>query len=155
MKKNKFFKKALSVFMAAVTMFTMIGSSGLTAFAAGEQTAVYIVEFPRSGDANSGANWGNSTMSFMNGWSMPSLRTMHMRAIGSHTGQICYCIEPGIGITSPVTALCPVMKSKHISDVFCSMATTAICQYPGTHRMNQTESQCHTHLLHRSLSGKQ
>ena len=46
MKKNKFFKKALSVFMAAVTMFTMIGSSGLTAFAAGEQTAVYIVEFP-------------------------------------------------------------------------------------------------------------
>ena len=57
MKKNKFFKKALSVFMAAVTMFTMIGSSGLTAFAAGEQTAVYIVEFPRSGDANSGANW--------------------------------------------------------------------------------------------------
>lgn len=97
MKKNKFFKKALSVFMAAVTMFTMIGSSGLTAFAAGEQTAVYIVEFPRSGDANSGANWGNSTMSFMNGWSMPSLRTMHMRAIGSHTGQICYCIEPGNG----------------------------------------------------------
>ena len=97
MKKNKFFKKALSVFMAAITMFTMIGSSGLTAFAAGEQTAVYIVEFPRSGDANSGANWGNSTMSFMNGWSMPSLRTMHMRAIGSHTGQICYCIEPGNG----------------------------------------------------------
>ena len=81
--------------MAAVTMLTMLGGIGLKASAAGEQTAVYIVEFPRSGDANSGANWGNSTMNFMNGWSMPALRTLHMRAIGSYTGQVCYCVEPG------------------------------------------------------------
>ena len=40
MKKKTFFKKVLSVFMAAVTMFTLIGSTGLTAFAAGEQTSV-------------------------------------------------------------------------------------------------------------------
>ena len=93
--KNKYFKKVLSVFMAAVTMLTMLGGIGLKASAAGEQTAVYIVEFPRSGDANSGANWGNSTMNFMNGWSMPALRTLHMRAIGSYTGQVCYCVEPG------------------------------------------------------------
>lgn len=95
--KNNIFRRGLSLFLAMVTVFTMFLGLELTASAAGEQTAVYIVEFPRSGDANSGANWGNNTMNFMNGWSMPALKTMHMRAIGSYTGQVCYCIEPGNG----------------------------------------------------------
>ena len=95
--KNNIFRRGLSLFLAMVTVFTMFSGLELKASAAGEQTAVYIVEFPRSGDANSGANWGNNTMSFMNGWSMPALRTMHMRAIGSYTGPVCYCIEPGNG----------------------------------------------------------
>ena len=95
--KNNLFRRGLSLFLAMVTVFTMFSGLELTASAAGEQTAVYIVEFPRSGDANSGANWGTNTMNFMNGWSMPALKTMHMRAIGSYTGQVCYCIEPGNG----------------------------------------------------------
>ncbi len=94
---NKFFKKALSVFMAAVTMFSVVAGSGIKVSAAGEQATVYIVEFPRSGDANSGADWGNGNLSFMNGWSMPALSRIHMRAVGSYNGQVCYCVEPGNG----------------------------------------------------------
>ncbi len=94
---NKFFKKALSVFMAAVTMFSVVAGSGIKVSAAGQQATVYIAEFPRSGDANSGANWGNGNLSFMNGWSMPALSRIHMRAVGSYTGQVCYCVEPGNG----------------------------------------------------------
>lgn len=96
MSKSKF-KKAASMFMAAlmcVSTFAGIGSK--TAYAAtGEKANVYIVEYPRSGDANSNGEWGHKNLDFMNGWRASSTKSTTLRTIGSYSGNIAYCIEPG------------------------------------------------------------
>ena len=95
--KSKF-KRVTSLVMAAlmcVTTFAGIGST--TAFAAsGEKTNVYMVDFPRDGDANYDGVWGHNNLSFVNGWhSGRALRT-NLKVLGSYSGNIAYCIEPGV-----------------------------------------------------------
>lgn len=67
--KSKF-KRATSLFLATlmcVTTFAGIGST--TAYAAsGEKADVYMVEFPRDGDANYDGVWGHSNLTLKNGW---------------------------------------------------------------------------------------
>ena len=64
--KSKF-KRVTSLVMAAlmcVTTFAGIGST--TAFAAsGEKADVYMVDFPRDGDANYDGVWGHNNLSFV------------------------------------------------------------------------------------------
>lgn len=94
---RKNFKKILSLFLALTIFCVNLLSAGtLTAFAAvGEKLNVYIVEFPRSGDANT-SGWGCDSLQYMNGWSTGGASNkLRLRAVGSYTGQICYCIEPG------------------------------------------------------------
>lgn len=94
---RKNFKKTVSLFLALIILCTGLLSTGtLTAFAAvGEKSNVYIVEFPRSGDANT-SGWGCDSLQYMNGWSTGGASNkLRLRAVGSYTGQICYCIEPG------------------------------------------------------------
>lgn len=57
---KKKMKKATSLLMAAVMcVSTFVGIGSTTAFAAsGEQAEVYLVDYPRSGDANIGGDWG-------------------------------------------------------------------------------------------------
>ena len=67
--KSKF-KRVTSLFLATlmcVTTFAGIGST--TAYAAsGEKADVYMVDFPRDGDANYDGVWGHSNLTLKNGW---------------------------------------------------------------------------------------
>ena len=89
-------KKIMSLFLAALMCVTTLAGFGTTAYAAEETDEVYLVSFPRDGDANYGGEWGHGSHNFMNGWSSGSSRYTTVRAMGSFEGNICYCIEPGV-----------------------------------------------------------
>ena len=95
-------KRAVSFVMATVlslNAFMSIGTS--TAFAAsGEKTKVYMVDFPRDGDANYDGVWGHSNLTLKNGWHTGSSTHTNLKAIGSYSGNIAYCIEPGVSLSS-------------------------------------------------------
>ena len=86
----------MSLFLAVLMCVTTFAGFGTTAHAAEETENVYLVSFPRSGDENYGAEWGHGSHSFMNGWSSGTSRYTTVRAMGSYSGNICYCIEPGV-----------------------------------------------------------
>lgn len=96
---KKKMKKATSLLMAAVMcVSTFVGIGSTTAFAAsGEQAEVYLVDYPRSGDVNIGGDWGHAPKNYMNGWKAVNSKYTELRAIGSYSGNIAYCIEPGTG----------------------------------------------------------
>lgn len=79
-----------------VCLSTFLGIGTTTAFAAAERQEVYMVAFPRDGDANYGGEWGHENKNLMNGWHTGSSNYTTIRAMGSYTGNICYCIEPGV-----------------------------------------------------------
>ena len=95
-------KRAVSFVMATIlslSAFMSIGTS--TAFAAsGEKTNVYMVDFPRDGDANYDGVWGHSNLTLKNGWHTGSSTHTNLKAIGSYSGNIAYCIEPGVSLSS-------------------------------------------------------
>ena len=95
-------KRAVSFVMATVlslSAFMSIGTS--TAFAAsGEKTNVYMVDFPRDGDANYDGVWGHSNLTLKNGWHTGSSTHTNLKAIGSYSGNIAYCVEPGVSLSS-------------------------------------------------------
>ena len=95
-------KRAVSFVMATVlslSAFMSIGTS--TAFAAsGEKTKVYMVDFPRDGDANYDGVWGHSNLTLKIGWHTGSSTHTNLKAIGSYSGNIAYCIEPGVSLSS-------------------------------------------------------
>ena len=76
-------KRAVSFVMATVlslSAFMSIGTS--TAFAAsGEKTNVYMVDFPRDGDANYDGVWGHSNLTLKNGWHTGSSTHTNLKAI--------------------------------------------------------------------------
>ena len=67
--KKKSFKRGTSMLLALLMCFSTIFGLGTTAFAAGEQAEVYMIGFPRDGDANYGGEWGHPNLNYMNGWS--------------------------------------------------------------------------------------
>lgn len=97
--KSKF-KRVTSLFLATlmcVTTFAGIGST--TAYAAsGEKANVYMVDFPRDGDANYDGVWGHSNLTLKNGWHTGRSNFTNLKAIGSYSGNVAYCIEPGISL---------------------------------------------------------
>lgn len=95
MKMQKF-KRTVSLFLAMLMCVTTLFGMGTTAFAAEETDEVYLISYPRDGDANYGGEWGHNSLSFMNGWSTATSRFTTIRAMGSYEGNICYCIEPGV-----------------------------------------------------------
>lgn len=94
--KTQKIKKLMSLFLATLMCVTTFAGFGTTAHAAEETENVYLVSFPRSGDENYGAEWRHESHSFMNGWSSGTSRYTTVRAMGSYSGNICYCIEPGV-----------------------------------------------------------
>ena len=98
MVKTKF-KKAVSLMLAVVMSLTaFMGIGATTAFAAvGEKADVYLVDYPRSGDTNNNGEWGHGNLNYMNGWKGLSTKYTGLRAMGSYSGNIAYCIEPGTG----------------------------------------------------------
>lgn len=97
MVKTKF-KRAVSLVMAAVLSLGVFTNIGTTAYAAsGTKSDVYIMQLPRSGDTNNNGKWGHGELKFMNGWYSHAISTDSLRAMGSYSGNIAYCIEPGTG----------------------------------------------------------
>lgn len=93
--KTQKFKRTVSLLLAMLMCVTTLFGMGTTAFAAEETDEVYLISYPRDGDANYGGEWGHDSLSFMNGWSTATSRFTTIRAMGSYEGNICYCIEPG------------------------------------------------------------
>ena len=95
-------KRAVWFVMGAVRSLSAVMSIGTsTAFAAsGEKTKVYMVDFPRDGDANYDGVWGHSNLTLKNGWHTGSSTHTNLKAIGSYSGNIAYCIEPGVSLSS-------------------------------------------------------
>ena len=87
--KSKF-KRVTSLFLATlmcVTTFAGIGST--TAYAAsGEKADVYMVDFPRDGDANYDGVWGHSNLTLKNGWHTGRSNFTNLKAIGSYSGNV-------------------------------------------------------------------
>lgn len=97
MSKTSVFKRGLTAFMAMLLcLSSFIGLGATTAYAAGEQAEVYMISFPRDGDANYGGDWGHPNLHYMNGWSSGRSDVTTIRAMGSYSGIACYCIEPGV-----------------------------------------------------------
>jgi len=80
-----------------VTTFAGIGSTTVYA-ASGEKVDVYMVDFPRDGDANYDGVWGHSNLTLKNGWHTGRSNFTNLKAIGSYSGNVAYCIEPGISL---------------------------------------------------------
>ena len=94
------FKRTTSMFLAALmccSTFLGIGSTTTAYAASGERANVYLVDYPRSGDTNNNGHWGHGNLQFMNGWKQVAYNRMGLRAMGSYSGNIAYCIEPGTG----------------------------------------------------------
>lgn len=94
-------KRAVSFVMATVLSLTaFMGVGANTAFAAaGEKTNVYMVDFPRDGDANYDGVWGHNNLTLKNGWHTGSATHTNLKAIGSFSGNVGYCIEPGVHLS--------------------------------------------------------
>ena len=94
-------KRAVSFVMATVLSLTaFMGVGANTAFAAaGEKTNVYMVDFSRDGDANCDGVWGYNNLTLKNGWHTGSATHTNLKAIGSFSGNVGYCIEPGVHLS--------------------------------------------------------
>lgn len=165
MVKTKF-KKAVSLVLAAVMSLTaFMGIGATTAFAAvGEKADVYLVDYPRSGDTNNNGEWGHGNLNYMNGWKGLSTKYTGLRAMGSYSGNIAYCIEPGTGqrtgdtltekgenfsTTSVRTVRFPAMIFVCLSVVSCSTAIVVEFRQAGSRRMKATPTVSHTLMPHR------
>ena len=96
--KTHLFKRGIAGLLSLVMCLSaFMGLGTTTAFAAGEQAEVYLISFPRSGDANLdySGTWGHPELRFMNGWFLGASNYTIIRALHSYDGNICYCIEPG------------------------------------------------------------
>lgn len=94
--KCKWFKKGLSALLSMAMCFSTMLSTSMPVFAATEVDA-YMVDYPRSGDANySATSWSHGAAQLMSGWSQTAYRYTTVHCIGSFEGQVAYCIEPGV-----------------------------------------------------------
>ena len=67
--KTHLFKRGIAGLLSLVMCLSVfIGLGTTTAFAAGEQAEVYLISFPRSGDANLdySGTWGHPNLHYMN-----------------------------------------------------------------------------------------
>ena len=88
-------KRILSLLLALVMSVGMFTGLATTAFAATEEMTLYMYDLPRGG-ANRTA-WGHPALSLMGGWNSAG-RDGYWSVFckDSYSGQIVYCIEPGV-----------------------------------------------------------
>lgn len=94
-KKNIFKKGALVLLAFIMCLSSFMSIANITTFAATETDEVVAFAFPRNGDENYEGEWGNDSLKLMNGWKQDDARSTNVYAMGSWTGNICYCLEPG------------------------------------------------------------
>ena len=93
----KTMKKSVSLLLVfAMCLSLLMGIGPVTAHAVAEQSDVYLIGYPRDGDANYDGDWGHPSLTYMNGWGTSRSTTTIVRAMGSYDGTACYCIEPGV-----------------------------------------------------------
>lgn len=85
-------KRILSLLLA---FSILMGIAVVPVSAAAKKTEVYLMQLPRGVDPNK-SGWGNPKLTFMDGTGLEESTTMLIRAIDSHEGKTCYCIEPGV-----------------------------------------------------------
>ncbi len=95
--KNKW-KRITSLLMLMVLSLSsaLAGGVPVAEAAEGEKAKVVMIDYPRSGDANYSGEWGTPALSLMNGWEGSKHKGTGLRVIGSYSGNIAYCIEPGV-----------------------------------------------------------
>lgn len=94
--KSKF-KKGINLFLSTlICCSSLMTSSTPVQAAVGQRAEVYMIDYPRAGDINKNGNWGFGELNFKNGWKEHTKKRTGLRAMGSYSGNIAYCIEPGI-----------------------------------------------------------
>lgn len=88
------YKRSIAILLTFVLCLSTLTGLGTTVFATGEENEALLIGFPRAGDANPD-HWVHGELHFMNGWVSQEIRKYSVYTIGSYTGNICYCIEPG------------------------------------------------------------
>lgn len=96
MKKGIFKRGTLALLAFVMCLSTFVGIGSTTAYAAGEKADAILISFPRAGDSNQNGSWGNEHLNYMNGWSAGASKYTTVYAVNSYSGNICYCIEPGV-----------------------------------------------------------
>ena len=88
-------KRLLSLLLALVLSVGMFSGLATTAFAASEQMTLYMLDLPRGGGNSS--LWGHAKLNLMGGWTSAG-RDGYWSVFckDSFSGQVVYCIEPGI-----------------------------------------------------------
>ena len=108
--KTHFFKRGIAGLLSLVMCLSaFIGLGTTTAFAAGEQAEVYLISFPRSGDANLdySGTWGHSNLHYMNGW---------------YSGESKYAVKTNTDKNNPQeVATMDESKKQILSDIFWEM----------------------------------
>ena len=88
------YKRSIAILLTFVLCLSTLTELGTTVFATGEENEALLIGFPRAADANPD-HWVHGELNFMNGWVSPEVRKYSVYTIGSYTGNVCYCIEPG------------------------------------------------------------
>lgn len=96
MMKSKF-KKGMSLFLATLLSCTSLMTSNIAPVqaATGQKTKVYLIDYPRAGDSNNNGAWGHGDLHFKNDDKSYATRFTNTRVMGSYSGNVAYCIEPG------------------------------------------------------------
>lgn len=117
--KNKM-KRRMSGILAFLMCFTtLIGAGTLPVHAATQTSTAYMASFPRDGDSGPGRGtdtWGHTPKSLMNGWNVDAMEVFTVHAQDSYTGQVCYCIEPGV--------------ARHVGDTYNGFGESFWDNYP-------------------------
>ncbi len=87
--------KRTTSFLMVLVMILSLFTGIVPVYAAEEIGEVYQVEYPRGGGY--GDSWGHSQLNLMGGWTAADTEAFTTRSMDSYTGQILYCIEPGVG----------------------------------------------------------
>ena len=96
--KSNILKRGAVLLLAIITClstFVTTGALSASADEVAESDKAVVFSFPRDGDENYTAEWGHKKLTLMNGWCQHETKKMNIFSVGSWTGNICYCIEPG------------------------------------------------------------
>lgn len=152
-------KRAVSFLMATILSLTaFMGVGANTAFAAaGEKTNVYMVDFPRDGDANYDGVWGHNNLTLKNGWHTGSATHTNLKAIarpyvGKKKGEFKrtsnrhdYALKPtgATALNALKDAGLDVIGVGKIHDIFCGEGITETHHSNSSvHGMEQTIELC-------------
>lgn len=96
--KSNILKRSTVLLLAIImclSTFVTTGTLSASADEVAESDKAVVFSFPRDGDENYNAEWGHEKLTLMNGWCQHETKKMNIFSVGSWTGNICYCIEPG------------------------------------------------------------